>query len=154
MARIDFLIDSMAVGGTQRHLALLLPALKERGHDVRLWCYHGGNEFRYELAAAGVPVVSGRRMASWFLKECLFGQVRIVHSFMMRDSLWEVVAGRMCGATVIRSTRNTGHWRTGSRLESLKVSLRRRLVHHFHANSEGVRDYLISGEGVPESEIR
>lgn len=151
--RIDFLIDSMVVGGTQRHLVMLLPALQKSGYDVRLWCRRGDGEYRYALKAAGVPVMSGRGVWYAFLRACLMRQVKCVHTFMMRDSLWEVVAARVSGAVVIRSARNAGHWRTGGSVERLKVALRRRLVHFFHANSSVVRDYLKEGEKVPGDRI-
>jgi glycosyltransferase involved in cell wall biosynthesis len=51
-----FLCPVLDAGGAERHWATLLPALRERGAEVRLVAVEGGGRALEELREAGVPV--------------------------------------------------------------------------------------------------
>ena len=88
------------ISGSENHLLLLLPALRERGHDVRLVMLHedepGAAEFASRLRAADVP---GGRAAAAERREP--GRAREAHA-------------ASCGATRRRSSTRTSSTRTSS----------------------------------------
>lgn len=56
MTDILYFIGSFAMGGTERHLSLVLPALAKRGWSVEAIVAEGGGPFAKPLEAAGIPV--------------------------------------------------------------------------------------------------
>jgi hypothetical protein len=60
--RFDILlvIDSLKLGGTEKHLTLVLPALRARGHLIKLYNISGivDPKLRDTLADGGVEVLS------------------------------------------------------------------------------------------------
>ena len=58
--RILHVAKVSGISGSENHLLLLLPALRERGFDVRFVMFHegepGAHEFDSRLVEAGVPV--------------------------------------------------------------------------------------------------
>ncbi len=58
---ILFVTKRMAMGGAERHLAQLLPALKSRGFAVELFVLERGGELESEIANAGVAVTGPSR---------------------------------------------------------------------------------------------
>ncbi|MEA2147444.1 MAG: hypothetical protein QOG59_3031, partial [Solirubrobacteraceae bacterium] len=57
-----FIGPNLGAGGAERQWSILLPGLRERGHDVHLLALDGGGPFLAPLQAAGVPAeVAGMR---------------------------------------------------------------------------------------------
>lgn len=54
--RVLFIAGNLAAGGAERHLSILLPALRRRGFDARLIALDGGGPFEQPLRASGVPL--------------------------------------------------------------------------------------------------
>jgi glycosyltransferase involved in cell wall biosynthesis len=84
-------MQSAGIGGAERHLLAILPALRALGWDMRFWGFTtaGGSEFANALAAAGIPVdlVHVGRMRSLRVTRELRRRVRalgprIVHSHL------------------------------------------------------------------------
>ncbi|WIG49983.1 MAG: hypothetical protein OJF48_000900 [Afipia sp.] len=59
--RILFVTKKMVMGGAERHLAQLLPALMSRGFAVELFVLERGGELEADLAKAGVTISGLRR---------------------------------------------------------------------------------------------
>ena len=53
--RLLFVCTDMRIGGAERHWATLIPALHDRGVDVRVLCLTGEGPLFGELVARGVP---------------------------------------------------------------------------------------------------
>ena len=84
-------MQSAGIGGAERHLLAILPALRDLGWDMRFWGFTtaGHSEFANALAATGVPVdlVHAGRMRSLRVTRELRRRVRalgprIVHSHL------------------------------------------------------------------------
>jgi glycosyltransferase involved in cell wall biosynthesis len=56
--RLLFVIGSLAVGGTERHVADIAPALAQRGYDVTVYCLSEPGALAAALAAQGVGVIA------------------------------------------------------------------------------------------------
>jgi glycosyltransferase involved in cell wall biosynthesis len=57
--KILYVVGSLDVGGTERHLALLAPRLKRMGWEPVIYCLARPGEQASEVGQAGVPVLSG-----------------------------------------------------------------------------------------------
>ena len=71
MKRIIYVIGSLDVGGTERHLVQLLPKLKARGWDVSVYCIGRRGAMAIDLekqniAVKGPPWEAKKGMATWF----------------------------------------------------------------------------------------
>lgn len=63
---ILIVIGQLDVGGTERHLAQIVPPLRDAGLDVRIFTLKAGGEVGEQLAARGVPIVAHpRRRGGW-----------------------------------------------------------------------------------------
>lgn len=58
--KIRILTNRMDIGGTERHLARIVPLLNDGQFDVELWTLYSGGRLESEVAAAGVRVVNSR----------------------------------------------------------------------------------------------
>lgn len=63
--KIILLCQSLVVGGTQRQIAILAPALKRRGHDVSVAAFYRGGPFDASLAASGVVIHDLKKSGRW-----------------------------------------------------------------------------------------
>jgi len=63
--KIILLCQSLVVGGTQRQVALLAPALKRRGHDVSVAVFYGGGPFASALEASGITIHELKKGGRW-----------------------------------------------------------------------------------------
>jgi glycosyltransferase involved in cell wall biosynthesis len=116
-----FLAPGLGTGGTERHLAWLLPALKQQGLRVEVWNAGTAGAAEERLLQAGVqvrhrkPPVSARhlgRLAS-MTTALARRRPRLVHSYLYGHHWLDAVACRMAGVTYIGSRRNLAHWREG-----------------------------------------
>jgi glycosyltransferase involved in cell wall biosynthesis len=55
--RVLFVISSLAVGGTEKHLASVSTALRDRGWDVSIYSITGGGPLAGPLASSGINVI-------------------------------------------------------------------------------------------------
>ena len=105
------------ISGSENHLLLLLPALRERGHDVRLVMLHedepGAAEFASRLREADVPVdeLRLRSAASPIALARLTRLVRshapdIVHTHLVHADFLGLTAARLARVPVRASTKH------------------------------------------------
>lgn len=63
--KIILLCQSLTIGGTQRQIAMLAPALKRRGHDVSVATFYRGGAFDAALAASSVVIHDLKKSGRW-----------------------------------------------------------------------------------------
>lgn len=73
---ILFVIKKMMMGGAERHLTKLLPALISRGLSVELFVLERGGELEAEIASAGV-IISGLQRRSGRAKHLLIAAIEL-----------------------------------------------------------------------------
>ncbi|HYL33487.1 MAG TPA: glycosyltransferase [Stellaceae bacterium] len=79
--KIILLCQSLVVGGTQRQVALLAPALKLRGHDVSVAVFYGGGPFASAVAASGITIHDLKKNGRWDV----FGFLLRLRRLMVRE---------------------------------------------------------------------
>lgn len=127
MAKILYLIDSLAPGGAQRQLVTLVRALDRDVVTPTVALYHPLDHFRPELTDAGVPIAylgpgGGRSLRVLLRLVSLLrrGRFDLVHSWLRTPGVLARVAATVAGGPrVIVSERNTdlGRSRTGVLLQ-------------------------------------
>ena len=110
------------VGGTERHLAQLIPALARRGLDMHLHVMVRGGALEADIAAAGVPIGGAEagmsRLAN--VRATVAGLVRrirllrpdLVHLFLPEPTILGTVACELAGhRRRVVSRRSLAHYR-------------------------------------------
>lgn len=158
LPRILFVTKKLVVGGAERHLAQLLPALMSRGFAVELFVLERGGELELELAKAGVTISgplrrSGRAMHLFTAAAALYRRVRemrpdILHFFLPEPYLvGAMVATAARHRTCIMSRRSLAHYQRNhpwfGRMERV---LHRRMT-ALLGNSQAVVDELVAEAG-------
>ena len=103
--RIVVVSSRLDVGGTERHIARILPALQRRGLDVALYVMERGGPLEADIAAQGVRVEgfspggvlhwpkATLALARWLRRE----RPDIVHFFLPRPYVFGSVAAKLAG---------------------------------------------------------
>lgn len=154
--------NGLEVGGTERHLLQILPALKQRGFDVQLLLLRRGGALEVEMAAQGITIHGGpfRRlpmrplMGFWHAVRLIRQwQPDIVHCFLPEAYLMGGLAACLLGVPVrVMSRRSLNDYQRKHRLAGW---LERRLHRHMTAllgNSRAVVAQL-AAEGMPTARI-
>jgi glycosyltransferase involved in cell wall biosynthesis len=152
------------ISGSENHLLLLLPALRQRGYDVRFVMLHEGEpgaaEFRRRLTESGVPVDS--ILLPWAADPQAFGRLvaairrhrpAIVHTHLVHADFLGLVAGRLCRVPVLASTKHGFNYFRERRSFALADRTVGRLANPHIAISNGLARYLTEAEGFGESEF-
>ena len=66
--RVVVVTSRLDVGGTERHIARILPELKRRGIDVTLYLMERGGVLESGLLQQGVRIEGPRRVVPYFLR--------------------------------------------------------------------------------------
>ena len=150
------------IGGSERHLLALLPALAARGVDVRMCTLVTGDAHRFTgaLRATGVDVSevpAGRdaNPALWYRLAAEMKSYRpdIVHTHLIHADLYGQLAGRIARVPSVSSFHGAldfyrrEPYRTAARVAARAA---RRLI----AISEFIADFLISGRFSPAAKVR
>jgi glycosyltransferase involved in cell wall biosynthesis len=161
---------SLDYGGTERHIALIAPALRRAGLDVSIYCLSGPGAFAEEVAAQGVPIHespgSARRPSrartpyrlvrdlQSLARTMRFAQPRIAHFFLP----YPYMVGSMAAASAqipirIMSRRSLNIYQQKyPGAAEIEQRLHRRM-HLILANSQRVAQQLREEEGVPASKL-
>jgi glycosyltransferase involved in cell wall biosynthesis len=157
-ARVLHVAKVAGISGSENHLLLLLPALHERGFDVRLVMLHEGEPGAAELAdrleARGVVV--DRLRLPWAADPRTFARLArivrrtrpdIMHTHLVHADFHGLAAGRLARVPVLVSTKHGFNpFRSGRTFAAAD-----RAVAHFAdvhiAISAGLVRYLAASEG-------
>ena len=108
--RVAVVTSRLDIGGTERHIARILPALQRRGLDVALYLMERGGPLEAEIAALGVRIdgplrrgalhwpilrwsMAALSLARWLRRE----RPAVVHFFLPRPYLFGSVAAELAG---------------------------------------------------------
>ena len=103
--RIVVVSSRLDVGGTERHIARILPALQRRGLDVALYVMERGGPLEADIAGQGVRVEGSSRggilhwpratlaLARWLRRE----RPDVVHFFLPRPYVFGSLAAELAG---------------------------------------------------------
>jgi glycosyltransferase involved in cell wall biosynthesis len=103
--RIVLVTSRLDVGGTERHIARILPALQQRGLDVALYVMERGGPLEAEIAALGVRVeglpsrgllhwpIATLALTRWLRRE----RPDVVHFFLPRPYVFGSLAAELAG---------------------------------------------------------
>jgi glycosyltransferase involved in cell wall biosynthesis len=149
------------ISGSENHLLLLLPDLRERGHDVRLVMLHegepGAEELAVRLEREGVPVERLRMRLA--LDPLAFARVArsirrrrpdVVHTHLVHADFHGLPAGRVARAPLLVSTKHGFNPFRGGRGFAAADRAVARLADVHVAISHGLARYLAESEGFDE----
>lgn len=154
-----YLITELDIGGAQMALLRMLKGLDRARFSPAVAClYNGDKAVAREIRALGIPVFDARMRhkrdmpALWRL----YGEIRsvrpvILHAHLFHANLPGRILGRLAGVPIIICTEHS------MALESrLRYRLNRwtiRLVDRVIAVSANVRDFCVSGIGLPAEKV-
>ena len=160
--RILYVIDKLACAGTQRQLIELLRHIDRKKYEPAVCCLLFEGEWAWKVRELGIPIhVLGLRkiyglkaLYKLFMLIRLIrrGRYDIVHNWLFAANVFGTLAAKLARVkVVINSRRQAGYWNENPN----------RLVWRFVnkssdcviANSENVRSFIASNEGVDEDEI-
>ena len=115
--RVLHVVKVAGISGAENHLLLLLPALRERGFDVRVVVLHegepGAEEFASRLAGADVGVdrlrisgTGGPRTLARLTRIVRRQRPEIVHTHLVHADFHGLLAGRLARVPVLVSTKH------------------------------------------------
>jgi glycosyltransferase involved in cell wall biosynthesis len=102
---VTIVTSRLDVGGTERHLTRILPALKRRGIDVTLYLMERGGALEGEVLAQGVRIEGPVRARLLHWPRAMFGLARwlrreqptVVHFFLPRPYVYGSMAAELAG---------------------------------------------------------
>ncbi|MGB7888000.1 MAG: glycosyltransferase, partial [Xanthobacteraceae bacterium] len=149
--RVAVVTSRLDVGGTERHIARILPALQRRGLDVVLYLMERGGPLEAEIAALGVRIDGPLRqgalrwpmatldLARWLRRE----RPAIVHFFLPRPYLFGSMAAELAGhRRRLMSRRSLTDYRTKYPLLGAVERYLHRRTFGIIGNSQAVTDQL------------
>ena len=150
------------ISGSENHLLLLLPALRQHGLDVRFTMLHehepGALEFRRRLVDAGVPVhaiglphAADPRAYARLVNAIRRQRPAILHTHLVHADFLGLTAGRACRVPVLASTKHGFNPFRESRLFARLDRTLGRLADPHIAISHGLARYLADTEGFAEA---
>jgi glycosyltransferase involved in cell wall biosynthesis len=157
-ARVLHVAKVAGISGSENHLLLLLPALAERGFEVRLVMLHEGEpgaaDFAERLETAGVPVerigittAAGPRAFARLLRIVRAQRPEILHTHLVHADFHGLVAGRLARVPVLVSTKHGFNpFRDGRAFAAADRAVGRLADVHI-AISAGLARYLAEREG-------
>lgn len=151
--KIVYLTELLTNGGTAKHLAELLPRLRDAGIEPVVWSRGEQGRYAGQLRDSGIEVEPMSRIETALLSRGRMRGVQLVHSYLYGSHVSDALICRARGIPYIKSTRNTGHWFTNRPAVRLRVALRTPLIRQHLVNSSGVADYLVNEERVARKNI-
>jgi glycosyltransferase involved in cell wall biosynthesis len=156
--RVTIVTSRLDIGGAERHLARVLPALKQRGIDIALYTMERGGLLEAELQAQGVRLEGPPRAAFLHWPRATVALARFikrerpttVHFFLPRPYLYGSIAAELAGhRRRLMSRRSLTVYREKyPLLRGFELLLHRR-THGLIGNSRAVLDQLAVEVGDP-----
>ncbi len=152
------------ISGSEAHLLQLLPALVQRGWDIRFLMLHeqepGAWEFARALEAGGVPVdvieMKTDVDPSTFLQVLSYlvnHRPTILHTHLVHADAYGQTAGTVAGVPIRLSTKHGFNEFREGRIFALGDRTIGALAHRQIAISRGLARYLSETEGFPEPDF-
>lgn len=151
--RILYLAELLTDGGTAKHLAEMLPRLREAGVDPVVWSRGEQGRYARQMHDSGIALEAMPAIEGPLLAPARTRGVDLVHSYLYGPHLSDVLICAARRLPYVKSTRNTGHWFTDRPAVRARVRLRTPLIGHHLVNSTGVADYLVEHERVARDRI-
>jgi glycosyltransferase involved in cell wall biosynthesis len=157
-ARVLHVAKAAGISGSENHLLLLLPALRERGFDVRFGMLHEGEPGAAELAdrleANGVvvdrlrlPWAGDPRTLARLVRIAGGARPDILHTHLVHADFHGLAAGRLARVPVLVSTKHGFNpFRSGRAFAAADRAVARLADVHI-AISAGLARYLAASEG-------
>jgi glycosyltransferase involved in cell wall biosynthesis len=136
--RILHVIETLARGGAERLLVMLLPELARQGHDVAVAVRRAPHELQPELEAAGVPVIRLPKRHKWALVSsardiaCAMPEADILHAHLYFPAISTALA-RILGFTQAKTCvtfHNLAY--AGANRDGLKLRFRKALARNLY----------------------
>lgn len=152
------------ISGSEAHLLQLLPALVQRGWDIRFLMLHeqepGAWDFARALEAGGVPVdtiemstdVDPKTFAH-VLSYLVSHRPTILHTHLVHADAYGQTAGTLAGVPIRLSTKHGFNEFREGRIFALGDRTIGALAHRQIAISRGLARYLSETEGFPEPDF-
>jgi glycosyltransferase involved in cell wall biosynthesis len=156
--RVTIVTSRLDIGGAERHLARVLPALKQRGIDVTLYTMERGGPLEGELQSQGVRVEGPPRAKCLHWACAIVALARflkrerpsVVHFFLPRPYLYGSIAAELAGHRCrLMSRRSLTVYREKYPLLRDLERLLHRRTHGLIGNSRAVFDQLVAEVGDP-----
>jgi glycosyltransferase involved in cell wall biosynthesis len=163
--RVVHLIKATRIGGAERHLLILLTALRARGIDAHLLMLveptNPMTNMLQEAQERGIPIQSltiGRDYDPFTLLRIRRALVALrpdlVHTHLIHADIWGLPAAKLAGVkTVISGRHNDDEFRHHALVRRLNALWWRGFTGGI-AISESIRDFTIAVEGAPPPKIR
>ena len=160
--RVLHLIDSFESGGTERQTIQLVRLLHESGQcEVRLGCLQNKGLLRAPADALGLGEIAEYPLTSFYdlnfakqvqrLRRYLTAEkIDVIHTHCFYTNIFGMTAGALAGTPARITYKGETDFRTSMQKRMERVAFR--LSHRVVANSEAVRERLIS-EGVPAQKV-
>jgi glycosyltransferase involved in cell wall biosynthesis len=159
--RILIVAPRLDIGGTEMHLARVLPLLRRAGLDVSVFVLETGGTLENELAAAGVPIYGDTRVmarlphtvATLFrlAKHLRETEPDLVHCFLPRPYLVASFASLLAGhKRRIMSRRSLANYKRGHPILAMLEQVAHRSTRAFIGNSNAVVRQLLEEAPYPE----
>lgn len=157
-------VGQLEIGGTERHLLHVLPALADRGFNIKLFVLSRGGRLEKEFVDRGIEVLGTHYrgfkivkliLACWALLRILWStSPKILHCFLPEAYLVGGVVSFFAPQTeLVMSRRSLNNYqRKHPYLSVLEKFLHKRLSVAL-ANSRSIRNQLLK-EGIPEKKLR
>jgi glycosyltransferase involved in cell wall biosynthesis len=157
--RVTIVTSRLDIGGAERHLARVLPALKRRGIDVTLYAMERGGALEPELMRHGVRIEGPHRAALLHWPRATFALAAflrrerpdIVHFFLPRPYLFGSVAAEFAGhRRRLMSRRSLAVYQQKYPLLRAAERLLHRRTNGLIGNSQAVIDELAAEAADPK----
>ncbi len=158
--RVLLLLDSLASqAGTENQLMEMIRRIDPGKVQIVIACLEDSPRLQ-SLAPFATPVVfpvptvfslAGLRQMRRFRQVLRLHSIDVVHTFMVRATIFGVLASQGRVHTILTSRRNLGEWYTPSLLRLFRFL--NRLTTRIVANSSGARDAAVRLEGLNPGRI-
>jgi glycosyltransferase involved in cell wall biosynthesis len=150
--RIAHVHKMRGIGGSERHLLTLLPALAERGHDV---VFVGLDDPAWDpsdfYGALTVPSLRLRSDPLVLVRLLRSLRADVVHTHLVHADVFGAVAGRLRGARLVSTKHNDDPFRVGPFrfVERGLAALAARVV----TITDSLREFTVERVGVPAAKV-
>ena len=164
--KVMFLVDTLALGGTETQMVQLAARLKAKGHHIVVGCLHPGGALRENLCKAGILVVEFPKLGSLLSLQGAYQILRLTvylrrqrFDVMHSHDLWANLMGVPCAylagtRVIVSSQRDLGNlwWYTPIRTKVIRQI--HRLASQVIANSLAVKNFLVKQLRVPPQHVQ